>query len=68
MTFVSDSYLLLLTPYLFQVSAHVSQSVVDLKIRVEEVERVLKERENEWKETNEDTLKRVELLSKENIE
>lgn len=46
-TLVSNSYLLLLTTYLFQVSAHVSQYVVDLRIRAEEDEQALKEREKE---------------------
>lgn len=46
---VSNFHLFLLTPYLFQVFANVSQSMIDLRIRTKEVERVLKERKREWK-------------------
>lgn len=51
--------------FLFHVSNHIS---ANLKFQDERVEQVLKEQDNMWKETNEDFLKRVELLSKEKAE
>lgn len=38
---------------------------VDLRIRAERAEQALKEQEKAWKETNEDLLKKEEILSKE---
>lgn len=39
-----------------------------MRILAKRIEQVLKEQENIWKTTNEDLLKRVELLSKEKAE
>lgn len=47
---------------------YISWSTTDLKVRAEKAELALRELERVWKATNEDLLKRVELLSKEKDE
>lgn len=53
---------------LFPVMDHFSRFNEDLKLRAEEAERTLKEKEKVWKVTNKDSMKRVEKLSKEKAE
>lgn len=51
--------------FLFHVFDHVS---TDLRIRAKKDEETLREQEKVWKATNEDLVKRVEILIKEKVE